>query len=538
MARFVVAFIGLTIFASSRVGSQHTVHQIPVIPTTLLDRPLPLRAGIGTAHDAVTTSSREAQQYYDQGLAYLHNYVWIEAARSFHQALRLDPRLAMAHVGLSYAFTELNQRTSARQAIDRARKLAAGVSEHERSHLDVRERQMAAEEAPRDDARRDAFRRRLDEALQKFPDDAELWVLRGIAESPDPADRGQGSPITAVPFYERALTLVATHFGARHYLAHAAENRGHIADALTHSSAYATLASNVPHARHMRGHALRRLGRIQEAIAEFEAADRLEQRYFATEKIPAEYDWHHEHNLGLLATSYQYAGQIKKAEALFQRAFALPTAHLVQAVNKREWPMFLRSRGRHDEAMGAAKLLIDHPNPIVQAIGHIETGHVHLAQRRFSAAADEANAALAVLKKAAGGQGLAAVHLEALQGEFLLRTGQSAKGRAMLDSAVKKIRGARGPDEWVQALFTLEGLARAARDAGDWSLAARMAQQMLDHDAAYGGTHYALALVADQRGDRRAAAAEFVIAGESWQNADPDLAELIHLRKWGVGSRE
>ncbi len=54
-------------------------------------------------------SRAEAQRFYDQGLAYLHNYVWIEAARSFHQALESDANLALAHVGLSYAYIELNQ---------------------------------------------------------------------------------------------------------------------------------------------------------------------------------------------------------------------------------------------------------------------------------------------------------------------------------------------------------------------------------------------------------------------------------------------
>ena len=99
----------------------------------------------------------------------------------------------------------------------------------------------------------------------------------------------------------------------------------------------------MPHARHMHGHNLRRAGRIHEAIAEFEAADRLHREYIKREQIPAEYDWHFEHNLGLLGTSLQYVGQMKRAEALLKAAFALPTGLLVQAFNKREWPMFLRA---------------------------------------------------------------------------------------------------------------------------------------------------------------------------------------------------
>jgi hypothetical protein len=74
--------------------AQDACHSEPMpvgwVPGELLQRPIELRNGIGRVHDEVTTSSAEAQQFYDQGLAYLHSYVWVEAARSFHQARRPD----------------------------------------------------------------------------------------------------------------------------------------------------------------------------------------------------------------------------------------------------------------------------------------------------------------------------------------------------------------------------------------------------------------------------------------------------------------
>src|SRR4051812_10003645 len=69
----------------------------------IVERAVPLREHIGIAHEPVTTTSPKARQFYDQGLAYLHSFVWIEAARSFNEALRQDPRLAMGYLGLSYA---------------------------------------------------------------------------------------------------------------------------------------------------------------------------------------------------------------------------------------------------------------------------------------------------------------------------------------------------------------------------------------------------------------------------------------------------
>src|SRR6267142_1507455 len=104
----------------------------------LLERPLPLRMGIGAAHDAVSTSSPQAQAFYDQGLAYLHSYEWIEAARSFNQALRLDPKLALAHVGLSRAYSGLEDGPAARAAMKKAEAVSSGGSEKERRKIALR----------------------------------------------------------------------------------------------------------------------------------------------------------------------------------------------------------------------------------------------------------------------------------------------------------------------------------------------------------------------------------------------------------------
>jgi tetratricopeptide (TPR) repeat protein len=523
--------LGVALTPAGFAQESHALHDLPVIPAELLERPVPLRSGIGRSHDAVTTRSVDAQQFYDQGLSYLHDYVWIEAARSFNQALRLDPKLALAHVGLSVAHGQLNQAAAARRALAQAETLTASVAEHDRRHVAIRRRQLEAEGAPGDLSKAAAYRKSLDEALVDFPGDVELWLQRGMAESPDPADRGQGSVPASVRSYERALTLVPDHFAAHHYLTHAHENSGRIEEALLHGAAYARLAPEVAHARHMHGHDLRRAGRIGEAIEAFEAADRLEREYFNRERIPPQYDWHYEHNLDLLAMSYQYVGQPARAEPLLKTAFGLPTANLVQAFNKREWILFLRSRGRVDEAMAAAAALVAHPHAVVQAIGHIETGHLWLTKNRFAEAAAEANAALRVIKSGVGGAGLLALPFEALQGEFYLRTGQRERGRAMLEAMIEKARVAPGPDEWSQALFTLEAIARAAREAGEWAFAHRVARQMIDHDPAYAGGHYALALAAEREGDRPAAAAEFALAEKYWSRADRDLAELQDIRR-------
>ena len=114
---------------STSAGGQHAPHSVPSVPQELLERRVSLRSGIGAAHDDAGTKSKDAQAFYDQGLAYLHSYVWIEAARSFNEALRRDATLAHAHVGLmwegqDYGKHNLNQldiKLAKRFTIDRVR---------------------------------------------------------------------------------------------------------------------------------------------------------------------------------------------------------------------------------------------------------------------------------------------------------------------------------------------------------------------------------------------------------------------------------
>jgi tetratricopeptide (TPR) repeat protein len=518
----------LVLAAVAAWAQQPHEHPAPPASSALVEvakRAPIVRPGVGEAHDAIGTTSREAQAQYDRGLAYLHSYWWLEAARCFNQALRLDPKLAIAHAQLSLVYTELNASAASRESLAQARTLASSASDHDRRHIELRAAQAAAEAAGAwNSGAQPAFRAALDEAIAKFPADEEFLLLRGLAESPDPAERGQGSVAASVPYFQKAAALATGHFAAHHYLTHAFENTGRVQEALAEGATYAKMAANVPHARHMHGHNLRRVGRVDDAIAEFLAADALESSYFASERIPAEYDWHYQHNLDLLATSYQYIGQMKKAEALLKRSFAIPSSLAVQEYNKREWPVFLLARGRASEAFDAATVMAAHRSPIVSAAGHVMIGHAKLALGEFKAAADEANVALRLMRATPVGAGIVANALQQLQGEFLLRTGQRDKARPMLQELIKKVRAAPGPDAWSQALFTLESIVRAARDTGDWELAAWTANQMIDHDPNYAGSQYALAVVAEHQGDRAKAAAAMALAKQYWKNADPDVA--------------
>src|SRR5713101_6644982 len=146
-SRFLMSFAIWVLFflgaKSMRAQPQHTGHDAAgPVPREILERPLPLRQGIGQVHESVTTTSPQAQAFYDQGLAYLNSFVWIEAARSFNQALRLDSSMAMAYLGLSDSYIALQDLSASKAACDKAQSFADKLSERERARISIRARQL------------------------------------------------------------------------------------------------------------------------------------------------------------------------------------------------------------------------------------------------------------------------------------------------------------------------------------------------------------------------------------------------------------
>lgn len=500
------------------------------IPPDLLERPVPLRQGIGNSHETVGTASKEAQAFYDQGLNYLESYVWIEASRSFHQALRLDPKLAMAYVGLSRVHSGLEDPAGAKAFLEKGQALAAGAPPRDRRILGIRAKQLAAMEKLDDQGLFLAYKQAIDEALAADTDDAGLWILRGNAEESNASGRGQRGGAASTAFYARALALVPDHATAHHFLVHSYETIGRIDKALEHGEAYARLAPAIPHAAHMWAHDLRRVGRVDDAIVQFKKADELERAYYAAEKIDPAMDWHHAHNLGLLAGSYEHKGQLALAEKVMREAAAIPPMEAYRAFSRQEYPSYLIRRGRYDEALETARAMTKSLYPQARTVGHVLAGQALLALKRKDEAAAELEAAKGALEEVPvivpgiqPRRSMVQPWVDSLRGELLLRTGKVEEGAALLKQVQSQLRAIPGPDAWTQTLFRLETMAAAARDAGAWDFARHTASVMLEHDAAYGGSHLAMALVLKHEGDEVGAARENDEARRCWKDADPEM---------------
>ena len=519
-------------FAQADEHSNHA--HVGWVPEEILNRPVSLRQGIGVYHEKVTTSSPLAQKFYDQGAAYIHSYVWIEAARSFHQALRSDPKMAMAYLGLSYAYSPMDY-PAARAALEQAESLSAAADDRERRRIAIRRAQldaMAAAGTAEGVAKLLAFRQEIDGALAAYPEDVELLLLRGHAEEPSPFGDGAGCVPSAIPYYQRALALSPQNFAAHHFLAHCYEDQGRFSDALEQARIYALAASQIPHAQHMYGHELRGVGRTEEAIQYFLKADTLENTYYQRENIAPSLDWHHSHNLSLLASAYQYEGQLHVAEHYFAEERQLTPYTEYAAFNRKDWPEFLLNRGDFVRALAAAKEMAGSRSALSRAAGHGLTGIALVALRRTP----EAGAELAAAEMESNGlnrpdAGAVSPYLNLLKLAILLANGSLADAPALVQRISEYTRRATSADSWSQGLFRVEMLSTIARQTNQWDIAAQLADLMLAVDPYYGGSHYAKALVAQHRGDGKAAAQEFEAARRYWGHADLDFAPLNVIKR-------
>ena len=155
--------LGLLILACASASAQTAMlhHHSPDSEAKFRELPPPpLMQGIGEASLKITTSSDQAQAYFNQGLRLLHCFWDFEAYRAFKEAARLDPSAAMAYWGEYKALKMSGRHGSVQEekdaALDKAKSLADHASDHEQLYI------RAAEHEKHDDdsGDADAYRQR------------------------------------------------------------------------------------------------------------------------------------------------------------------------------------------------------------------------------------------------------------------------------------------------------------------------------------------------------------------------------------------
>jgi tetratricopeptide (TPR) repeat protein len=294
--------------------------------------------GQGTINFPITTTSAEAQRFFNQGVAQMHSFWAREAERSFLQAAQLDPQAPMPQWGIamvsagdwrprfqldSYATLfgkQGNGRPPAKsRALEAARK-AVELSSVPGKATEVEKLYIAAVMARRNPNTKNPdedFVRGLRAVITKSPNEVEaktylaLMVMRGF-RLPDHAPNKPGTS-EAVAILRDLLLSAPDHPGVHHYVIHGFEGSTFARDAWPSCRRYAELVPNIPHALHMPGHIWSQTGQWDKAVKSFEDAAVNEIGYMKADSLYG--SGHHGHNVHYMATSYSFAGNFDKAIA-------------------------------------------------------------------------------------------------------------------------------------------------------------------------------------------------------------------------------
>src|SRR5579859_3717066 len=153
-------------------------------------KPVALIPGMGEHHHSISTKSREAQRFFDQGLTLVFAFNHEEAARSFLRAAELDPQAAMPYWGVALAFgpcinldVDPAHEKAAYEAMQKAISLSPHATESERAYIQALVTRYAA--YPGVSLRKlDAYyAHAMRELSRRYPDDLDAATQDGFAVS-------------------------------------------------------------------------------------------------------------------------------------------------------------------------------------------------------------------------------------------------------------------------------------------------------------------------------------------------------------------
>ena len=320
----ILRYLGSLLIALSvcvpAMAQGHSAHQAA--------KPATLMSGIGDLEHPVTTTSPEAQKFFDQGLRLIYAFNHDEAARSFRRAADLDPRMAMAYWGIAEAVgPNYNDPASgerfqqAHEAIQKALDLSATISASERDYILAMAKRFPAAGADRRKAAEE-YRDAMRGLMNKFPDDldaATLFAEAGMNLHPWGLWMQDGTPREGtdeiVATLESVIKRDPNHMGAVHYYIHAVEASPSPERALAAANRLADLAPNAGHLVHMPSHVYIRTGDYDLAALTNEKAAAADRAYIQASGAQGMYPgMYYSHNLHFIACVASMNGNYAEAK--------------------------------------------------------------------------------------------------------------------------------------------------------------------------------------------------------------------------------
>lgn len=323
------------------------LHHAPIVSATTPSGGVRFMEGMGKVDFPITTNSKDAQAFFNQGVAQLYGFWFVQAEQSFAQAAKLDPQAVMAYWGIAMAapgtFLPMYQLVltpgprlpaeappnspefRARAAIAKAQSLRNTVTPRERLYIDA----AAALHNPRLPDPDGAYIAAMRMVVGSFPNDTEAKAILALAleNGYDPSTKSpKGGTNESLKLLRQVLAKDPVHTGANHFLIHALEGSNHLRDAVPVANRYAALAPNIPHVLHMPGHVYAQIGMYDEAVKAFLASDAKEREYMAADPNYSRLSFTHNEILLLhvLGSQGRYQDAISRISELMSSKEANP----------------------------------------------------------------------------------------------------------------------------------------------------------------------------------------------------------------------
>lgn len=309
----------------------------------------PLYDNLGSFSMKVTTTSPQAQAYFDQGVRLMIGFNHAEAIRAFRQAQRLDPRCAMCFWGESLSLgANINvpmDPEASPPAWEALQKAAAAVdteTDVEKALIEALKARYSidpkSDRAPFDAAYADA----MQAVHQRFPDNQNVAVFYAeAAMDTQPWDYWEADRVTpkgrmgpAIAAIEQVITEHPDHPGAIHLYIHLTEASGDPWKAEAPAGRLAALMPGQGHLVHMPSHTWYRIGRFKDSLASNIAAAAADEAFIGTanagETLYA--NAYYPHNVHFVMTSALMAGDGKNALAAADKLAKIINPEMALAV--------------------------------------------------------------------------------------------------------------------------------------------------------------------------------------------------------------
>ena len=409
--------------------------------------------GLGKVHFPITTSSSEAQRYFNQGMAFAYGFNHAAAIASFKEAQRLDPDCAMCWWGESLAYgPNINAPLTpdanklALTSIAEAQQRMAKVTPPERALIMALAKRYSADPNAKRADLDGAFADAMLTVARYYPQHDDISLLAAEAAMDTlPWDYWEPGKQSAKPRLGEAIRLVEAvlarnpdHPQAPHLYIHLMENGPDpkraeaAADRLS-----APLSRDAGHLVHMPAHIYYRLGRWKDSIRVNIDAAHQDEAYIkeSGDKGFVRYGYY-PHNVHFIVTSAQMGGDLPTAIGEAKRLSSIVDANTatqlawVQAINAAPYFATLQFASPKDV------LALPEPDPrlnYVKGIRHYVRAVAYAQQHNQRGFDSE----LAELKRIQGSgvlqpmvdQGMPAIDLLALAEHVALGKQASFRGR-------------------------------------------------------------------------------------------------------------